>query len=249
MLTAKELYNNAYKKFTPEFIQIRNLAKIEQYFAENRESLVDFIDKYSSQFQLDSKLQDMSCLELGCGMGSLSHYLAPKFAYYMGVDYSDLAIMNARAIADLKSMPLNFKVHDVTSTENLSLKFDLIIDSHLWHCLTTAEQRKKYLQFIKNHLNPGGQFLLETMVFQKSLQVPVGYYFNQDYVLGKQFDEEVLPIRSIRKSIDIEADITRAGLNISYLYYHSELSFDVFDEYSDYPADSLPKTLRLSATL
>jgi SAM-dependent methyltransferase len=249
MHTEKDLYNNAYSRFTPDYIQVNNISKINDFLKENSESLEDFFDKYCNQFDLEHKVRQSSCLELGCGIGSLSYFLKNKFYNYTGVDNSGLAISTAKEIAILKKESLDLRLFDVCSGESLDEKFDFIIDSHLYHCLTTKEERQSYLEFIKNHLSTDGIFLLETMAFQPKLQVPVGYHFDSKYVLSKDFKGCIIPIRSIFPSVMIEEEFANAGMKINYLYFHNELSFNVFDDYINYSIDYLPKTIRLSVSL
>lgn len=246
MAIDKELYNIAYKQFTPDFIQDKNISKIDRILLENSESLVDFIQKYKDQFAMD--FTSMGCLEIGCGIGSLSHQLAGRFASYHAVDFSELAIFAAKEINKFKNSQIEFSVVDVCQ-DSMEQKFDIIIDSHLFHCLTDLDDREKYLEFVKYHLAEGGIFLMECMTFQNRLQTPVGYSFDENYTLWKEIDTEMHPVRSIRESRDIEQEIIANGLPINYLYYHNELSFQVFDDYENYPVEFLPKTIRLSAKL
>ena len=249
MFTEKDLYNKAYSRFTPDYIQVNNISKINDYLRENSESLVDFFEKYCDQFDLEHRVRQYSCLELGCGVGSLSFYLKSKFYDYTGVDWSGLAISTAKEISILKNEQLDLKLFDVCSGKTLGQKYEFIIDSHLYHCLTTSKERIAYIQFIKKHLSDKGVFLLETMVFQPKLQVPVGYDFDAQYILRKEIEGQLIPIRSIFPSVKIEEEFKKAGLKINYLFYHNELSFNVFDDYQNYPADFLPKTIRMSVSL
>lgn len=249
MNTNKDLYNSAYSKFTPDYIKTENISKINSYLNINSESLIDYFSKYTDQFDLEFLLRDMSCLELGCGVGSLSFFLVDKFETFLACDYSDLAIATANDIAKLKQITVDFNTLDVCSTMQLEKKYDFIIDSHLLHCLTSKVDRAKYLEFIKNHLTQSGICLFETMAFQPDLQIPVGYSFDKDKTLLKDIKGKMIPIRSIYDSRTIEQEFSDAGLKINYLYFHNELSFNPFDDYPDYPTRFSPKTIRLSAQL
>ena len=251
----KEIYNSAYKQFTPDYIKSDNISKINIMLKENSQSLEGFIRKYLNQFNLVEKASQASVLEVGCGLGSLSYYLEINFKYFTGIDSSYLAISQANDIARLKHKHLDFRVVDVClgaetfEKSSLTMKYDFIVDSHLYHCLTSDEERAAYLGFVKNHLAAGGQFIMETMAFYGKIQFPVGFEFSPEYVLKQQIGDEMIPIRSIRKSADIENDFKLAGLEIGYLYYHHELSFNPFEGYPNHPTQFSPKTLRLSAKL
>ncbi len=250
MGTQQEIYNNTYKYFTPDFIHVENLKKIDEYLSLNSESLRDFINKYLIQFEHQMNPQYLSVLELGSGLGSLSYFLESKFNTYTGVDISELAVMNAKQISKIKERDLNFIIGDVTKAEfELNEKYEVLIDSHLFHCLTDIKEIQGYLTFVKKHLAAGGKFLIESMAFHSKLQTPVGYSFDENYILYKEINGKDVAIRSIKKSIDIEETLKQMGFQIKYLYYHNELSFNVFDEYHNYPDEFLPKTIRICASI
>ncbi|MAZ47870.1 MAG: hypothetical protein CME65_04865 [Halobacteriovoraceae bacterium] len=241
----KELYNKAYQKFTPDFLS--NPIQLEKYLAGNRESLVSFIASHKEQF--DYPTSDKTVLELGCGIGSLSFWLKEHYKNVTAVDVSDLAISIAQSIGAInESEDLKFLNHDALSLE-LGQKFDFVIDSHLFHCLPFKEQREKYLNTVKKHLKPDGWFLMEAMVMQDRLQVPVGYEFDEQNILYQEIEEEWIASRCILPSIKVEEEVAASGLKLNYFYYHHELSFQVFEDYPTYPPQFLPKTVRLSSRL
>jgi SAM-dependent methyltransferase len=249
MIIQKDIYNNSYSHFTPDYIEFKNISKINKYLDENSESLKDFIVKYFDQFKYNYDMQQLSVLELGCGVGSFSYFLKENFIFHTGLDFSEVAIMAGRSISRLKENELDLKVMDVTSGDaKLDLSYDCIVDSHLLHCLTDSFSRKSYFDFVKRHLNPDGQLLIECMAFHPKLQTPVGYSFDENYVLSKEFGEKNVPIRSIQQSREIEKELSDNGFKINYLYFHNELSFNVFEDYTNYPVEFLPKTIRLSAS-
>lgn len=237
----KELYNKAYEKFTPDFLS--DSERLDDYLLANRDSLVSFINQHRDQFGYSTR--DKSILELGCGIGPLSFWLKDQFESVTAIDFSELAISIAQS---LDGGSINFKTCNVLDL-NLDKKFDFIIDSHLFHCLTKPEDRRLYLEKVKDHLSPNGVFLMESMVMQDRLQVPVGYELGRDGVLTQQFGEDWQPIRCIRPSLMLEEEVKSAGLELNYFYYHHELSFHVFEDYPSYPLQFLPKTVRLSSKL
>lgn len=241
----KELYNKAYQKFTPDFLS--NPIQLEKYLAGNRESLVNFLVSHKEQFGYQT--EDKTALELGCGIGSLSFWLKDQYKNITAVDVSDLAISIAQTIGgEDNSEDLNFVNSDVLSLD-LDQKFDFIIDSHLFHCLPFKKQRETYLDRVKKHLKPEGWFLMEAMVMQDRLQVPVGYEFNEQNILFQEMAGDWVATRCILPSLKVEEEVAASGLSLNYFYYHHELSFQVFEDYSNYPAQFLPKTVRLSSRL
>ena len=241
-----DLYNKAYQAFTPDKM-LNDFANIELYLKENNKSLINYLKTYFAQFGSLEILEGKSVLELGCGLGGLTHFLSQYTDDITGVDISSLAIMNANEIAAHKQLVIKFIAADVCENSDLNKKFDYIIDSHLLHCLTSQSDRMKYYSFVKKHLKPGGLFLCETMAYNEEIQEPLGYELTTDNVLLKEIEGELVPIRTIHRSLDLENELNTSGFKINYFYYHHELSFNVFSEYDKYPEFRLPRTIRLSA--
>jgi len=240
-------YEKSYEKFTPDWFDAENLKVINNFLNENTESLKKFIHSYLDQFELSTQIfNQKKVLIVGCGLGGLSLYFEKLGAIVTAIDVSRLAIMGAKQIAGLKNADINYQVLDICQGE-LDDKFDFIIDDHLYHCLTTQTDRDSYLSFVQSHLEPDGQFFMESMSYHNEIQTPVGYSFDENNILWKDIDGDEIMIRKIATSLDIEEEVKRSSLAINYLYYHSELAFDVFSDYKNYPFQFLPRTLRLIA--
>lgn len=96
-----------------------------------------------------------SSLELGCGVGRFTRYLAQQGVQATGVDWSAVAIAKAQATAS----SARFLVGDVTRLEALSGPFDFSFDVGCFHCLDLAGQRA-YAAEIARLLRPGGTHLI-----------------------------------------------------------------------------------------
>lgn len=235
--------------FTPEYLNSDNMEKVNSFLEQNAESIKAFITDYKNQFELDYKFSTSSCLELGCGIGSLSFFLETLFHSVKGIDISSLAIASAKSIAQMKNSYLDFCVADLCSKEfDLYQKFDFIIDSHLFHCIIEDEKRKNYFKNIKKHLTPGGKIMIETMVFQPKMQFPIGHFYDENKTLWVDNEYQHYPIRKILHAKEIEQFILDQGCTIEYFFYHNELSFHPFDHSMDYPEQYCPKTLRICAS-
>jgi SAM-dependent methyltransferase len=109
------------------------------------------------EFTLNSieKYKSRSVIELGSDQGQLLNELPVEKK--IGLEISPQAVEMAN-----KLNPSFLSLcHNVLNPWNL--KADLIIDSHLYHCFLSKEERMIYLQNIKKSLNVGGKALIECM--------------------------------------------------------------------------------------
>ena len=98
-------------------------------------------------------------LELGCGLGRFSRFMASQKIQATGVDYSAVAIEKAKKrVADERYKP-SYLVGDVTNLEILSKPFDISFDIGCFHCLD-KEAQQKYVSEVARLLKPGGIHLI-----------------------------------------------------------------------------------------
>ena len=98
-------------------------------------------------------------LELGCGVGRFSRYLAQQGLRVTGVDFSPVAIARARdRVAQDDARP-ELLVGDVTHLEALDGPFDASFDVGCFHCLDPRQQRA-YVAEVFRLLKPGGTHLI-----------------------------------------------------------------------------------------
>ena len=98
-------------------------------------------------------------LELGCGLGRLTKYMASQGIKATGVDFSSVAIENAKKrVANDESKP-TFIAGDVTNLEGIKQMFDISYDVGCFHCLNEDGQQKYVLE-IYRLLKPGGYHLI-----------------------------------------------------------------------------------------
>ena len=106
--------------------------------------------------------QPKTSLELGCGLGRFSSYLAAQGLKATGVDFSSVAIEKAKKrVINAEHRP-TFMVGDVTNLETISEQFDLSFDIGCFHCLNEPEQQK-YASEVYRLLKPGGTHLIWAM--------------------------------------------------------------------------------------
>jgi ubiquinone/menaquinone biosynthesis C-methylase UbiE len=100
-----------------------------------------------------------SSLELGCGLGRFSCFMADQGIKATGVDFSSVGIDKAKKrVADVGCKP-TFIVGDVTNLKMLTEQFDVSFDIGCFHCLN-EEGQKKYVEEVYRLLKPGATHLL-----------------------------------------------------------------------------------------
>ncbi len=98
-------------------------------------------------------------IDVGCGTGENSIYLASRGHDVLGVDSAPLAIEKAREKAAKKESSARFLVRDALSLGSLARKFDTAIDSGLFHVFPDP-QRKAYVRNLSDILRPEGKYLM-----------------------------------------------------------------------------------------
>ncbi|XP_046452325.1 EEF1A lysine methyltransferase 2-like isoform X2 [Daphnia pulex] len=116
--------------------------------------------------------KNMSILDLGCGNGVLLIQLAQKgFHNLVGVDYSESAVVLARAIADSRQAKIYYKTMDVLSDDLADpqdhMKYDLLLDKGTFDAISLMEDfgsaiRERYLKTTCSLLKENGLFLITT---------------------------------------------------------------------------------------
>lgn len=82
-------------------------------------------------------------LDVGCGTGENSLYLAEKGLEVLGIDRVPAAVEKAKAKASARGSAATFQVGDALQLGKLRKKFDTALDCGLFHVLSD-EDREKY---------------------------------------------------------------------------------------------------------
>ncbi|SFW89772.1 class I SAM-dependent methyltransferase [Amycolatopsis australiensis] len=109
-------------------------------------------------------------LDIGCGLGDNSAFLASRGLHVTGLDGAPSAIEQARARAAAKGLDIEFAVADATKLEGYEDRFDTVLDSALYHCLS-EDQRRQYLAALTRAARPGARLHL----FCFSPEVPAAF--------------------------------------------------------------------------
>ena len=102
-----------------------------------------------------------TALDLGCGTGDTSIYLANHGWQVTGVDFVAKAVDKARAKAEADEVAVNFASADVTrlSSEGVGSNFGLIVDNGCLHGMS-AEARDAYVREVTAVAAPDARLLL-----------------------------------------------------------------------------------------
>lgn len=192
-------------EFTKKFLN----SKISKYFSAT-----------SGKFALD----------LGCGTGTTAFIFAKAGFATTGIEISKTAIEIGKELARQETLDVHFVEGDALHLQGLGRKFDVIYDSHFFHCIVFEEDRTKVLNEIKAVLSEGGIFVLDTMIMpSRSTDVSKMFEplrFDDDFILWHKtktyMDRGVVEIdgqlwcaqRRIYPLEIVLAEISRAGFKI-----------------------------------
>lgn len=109
----------------------------------------------------DGALPAGTALDVGCGTGDSSIYLAKHCWQVTGVDFVAKAVDKARAKAAANKVTVNFARADATqmSSEGVGTNFDLIVDNGCLHGMS-PEDRDAYVREVTAVAAPNGRLLL-----------------------------------------------------------------------------------------
>lgn len=145
--------NEIYKNISPEEIPWNNETPPDQ--------LVELVES--------GKIKPCKTIDLGCGTGNYSIYLAEKGFIMTGMDISPAAINIARKNAKKKAVNCTFLAGDVAGIMNtMNETFDFAFDWDVLHHVF-PENRKKYVANVVKLLNSGGNYL-SVCFHEKDLQ-------------------------------------------------------------------------------
>ncbi|WP_405161421.1 class I SAM-dependent methyltransferase [Nocardia sp. NBC_01499] len=97
-------------------------------------------------------------LDIGCGPGDTTIYLAGLGYHVTGLDFAPTAIEKARARAAERDVTASFAVADATVLTGYDGRFDTVVSSALAHCLD-PEQRKAHVAALRRVMRPGARLI------------------------------------------------------------------------------------------
>lgn len=207
--------------------------------------LYNYVLDSKNRFLPNADWQGLKVLEVGSGRGGVGLLLARLGAEVTLLDFSPTALRQAEQIFALENLPVKAIEGDVTHPDvDLPESYDVIVDSHLLHCLTEDPDRASFYRLVYDHLKPEGIFISETMVHRKKLFIPDGFMFDERHVLWQMFGKWT-PVRRILDSLDLEQELKSADFEIVYFYYYGQYSFVPHQSFMEIPSEILPAAVRM----
>lgn len=95
-------------------------------------------------------------LEVGCGTGTNSLWLADQGFSVLGVELSQAAVERAKQKKENKSLSCDFAVLDFLHDESLSQSFDLVFDRGCFHVFDEEAERMLFARQVSRVLKTNG---------------------------------------------------------------------------------------------
>lgn len=106
-----------------------------------------------------NKIKSCRALDIGCGTGDNSLWLADKGFKVTGIDISEKAIRLAREKASRRKINCRFMVKDFLELKFKSAPFGFVFDRGCFHCFSFARDRRKFAENVASHLKREGLWL------------------------------------------------------------------------------------------
>lgn len=183
------------------------------------------------QTKVQNKYPHQTILEAGCGRGDFTLWLIQQGYSAWGCD---------QVAAAMPTVP--FIHQDLLLPLKIEQKFDLIIDSHLFHCLVFDQERELYLKNCRLSLNGNGIMMIECL--GKIHESNTNYYLIQENgVIWAKTEKNLIgqirvgyqhfvPFRRMNNVLELEKLMDRSGFKILELVYENGLGFS-FENFTE----------------
>ncbi len=148
---------NKYMKINKIAWDKRTPVHVKSKFYDNKKFKKDLNSLKEIELNAIGNIKGKSLLHLQCHFGQDSISLANMGADVTAVDFSNIAIQEAKKISKDNDIPINFVESNVLKLK-LNKKFDIIFSSY--GVIGWLPDLNKWAQVISTHLKKGGLFLL-----------------------------------------------------------------------------------------
>ncbi len=144
-------------------------------------------------FRLMGDLQGRNVLDIGCGDGVISTYLAQRGAQVTAIDPSPEAVTATNALAEFNGVGsrVNAQVLDAMEVDRFPGQFDLVVGKLVLHHIEPFED---FAPVLAQSLAPGGRGVF----YENSARNPLLMFFRRNvvgrYGVPKHGDEEEHPL-------------------------------------------------------
>ncbi|WP_435156873.1 class I SAM-dependent methyltransferase [Haladaptatus sp. DFWS20] len=113
------------------------------------------------QSVFESRSFEGSVLDIGCGTGENSLFLADHGFSVLGIDASPRAIEKARTKAQASDVAgkVRFRVHDALALADLDERFGVVLDCGLFHVFDD-DDRRTYVSSLRSAVSPNGHVVI-----------------------------------------------------------------------------------------
>jgi SAM-dependent methyltransferase len=98
-------------------------------------------------------------LDIGCGTGDNSIWLAQNGFHVTGTDTSDIALMKAKEKASRANVECDFMLVDFLQSKIEGAPFGFVFDRGCFHSFNSANDRRRFAQNVATHLEEAGLWL------------------------------------------------------------------------------------------
>ena len=169
------------------------------------ENLISYFDRVL--------INNGKALDIGCGKGRNSLYLAKRGFETYGIDFSKTSIECGKEIAEKYHLNVNFLCQSIYDFQDKLESFDFIYDSGCFHHIK-PHRRNEYLKTILKYLKPDGYFSMVCFNLKGGANIS-DYDVYRDYSMhgGLGFSEyklktileayfEIIEFREMKESVD-----------------------------------------------
>lgn len=157
-------------------------------------------------------------LDVGCGSGVFSRYLAELGYDVVAIDLNDSAVSMARALSDA-GPAFNVVKADILEFD-AQREFDIVLDSGCLHNFNDAGVRR-YVKRLKCWLAPKGDFILERWGKRHVLDWrPIGPYRRTISTIESAFSKHFQLCETLSEVMDVPLPLGPKVLGVQYRFRH-----------------------------